>query len=93
MAVDMVAILVIYLLSERQGSGDPTPCGGYPGPPCSTYFHSMGFFWQAATQMQIVYSARESPVPNSNTSSEDVMPDKPVDIMALYGGPSSPLIA
>ena len=23
-----------YILFERQGSGDPTPCGGYPGPPC-----------------------------------------------------------
>ena len=23
---------------QRQGSGDPTPCGGYPGPPCSGSF-------------------------------------------------------
>ena len=25
-----------YFLSERQGSGDPAPSDGYPGPPCST---------------------------------------------------------
>ncbi len=25
--------------AERQGSGDPTLCGGYPGPPCSRRFH------------------------------------------------------
>ena len=24
--------------SERQGSGDPTPCGGYPGPHCWVSF-------------------------------------------------------
>ena len=23
-----------YIPCQRQGSGDPTPCGGYPGPPC-----------------------------------------------------------
>ena len=26
---------------ERQGSGDPTPCGGYPGPPCSALNHKV----------------------------------------------------
>ena len=25
-----------YFHPERQGSADPTPCGGYAGPPCST---------------------------------------------------------
>ena len=55
-------------------------------------FHIHCFAWQAQTQVQTVYRARESPVPNSNTSSEDEMPDMPVDTMALYDGPSSPLI-
>ena len=25
---------ILLLLAERQGSGDPTPCGGYPATPC-----------------------------------------------------------
>ena len=32
----VVVCFVIYFSCERHGSGDPTPCGGYPGPACST---------------------------------------------------------
>ena len=56
-------------------------------------FHIHCFVWQAAIQAQIVYRARESPVPNSNTSSDDEVLEIAVATMALYGGPSSPLIA
>ena len=27
--------LFFIFMTERHGSGDPTPCGGYPGPDCS----------------------------------------------------------
>ena len=28
----------VYNSSERHGSGDPTPCGGYPGTDCWPHF-------------------------------------------------------
>jgi hypothetical protein len=38
-------LIFIYVFSgERHGSGDPTLCGGYPAPACSTRFRlSIGF--------------------------------------------------
>ena len=39
--VPLCARSPIYFLIQRQGSGDPTPCGGYPGPPCWPSFQSL----------------------------------------------------
>ena len=32
---NMCDFFIIYSYFQRHGSGDPTPCGGYPGPACS----------------------------------------------------------
>ena len=41
------------MLPERHGSGDPTPCGGYPGPACSTRFLRILLHSQVITSAQI----------------------------------------
>ena len=34
--------------AERHGSGDPTPCGGYPGPGCSaSFYHLPNVYWSS----------------------------------------------
>jgi hypothetical protein len=39
-------IVILISCIQRQGSGDPTPCGGYPGPHC---WEAFSFFvhWEA----------------------------------------------
>ena len=44
--------LHISFFVQRQGSGDPTLCGGFPGPPCSTHFHIFISEWMTAGLLQ-----------------------------------------
>ena len=32
--------IIVIFLTERHGSADPTPCGGYAGPDCSAFSFS-----------------------------------------------------
>ena len=62
----------LIFLIQRQGSGDPTPCGGYPGTHCSVccswgQFLSMGYCLSSIADavcqylLSSIYSGRKKP--------------------------------
>ena len=42
--------VLVMVCVQRQGSGDPTPCDGYPGPHCSTFL----LFWRMKYMARIM---------------------------------------